>query len=279
MASLGIVILLVGMLRHFTALKRQGIMVILGLCIVILTWRCYDRIPSWESKESLYTSSLEQFPEAAKVNYLLADTRAGQAAAAWESSNKSRNARENFRTSLDSALVSYTRAISLYPRAEWEGDRNGIYEDLIRLNLELGEDIRALELLQEYCTLNELNCAPRYLNFVKNFMDKGNFEASYQGFLMLIEAEPLASHFTQYSRNLSLYLSSDAGVKEILERTLEYGIDLYPNSAALYFNYGSFLMTYNDFSNALVAFNNALIINPNLEFLQERIAICKQNLQ
>ena len=274
-ASLGIVILLVGMLRQFKALKRQGIMVVLGLCIITLTWRCYDRIPSWESKESLYTSSLEQFPEAAKVHYLLADTRAGQAAVAWESSNKSRNAREIFRTSLDSALVSYTRAISLYPRAEWEEDRNGIYEDLIRLNLELGEDIRALELLQEYCTLNALNCAPRYLNLVKNFMDKGNFEASYQGFLLLIEAEPLASHFTQYSRNLSLYLSSDAGVKEILERTLEYGIDVYPNSAELYFNYGSLFMTYNDFSNALFYLNKAFEINPELNDLQRRIAICE----
>ena len=32
-ASLGIVILLVGMLRQFKALKRRGIMVVLGLCI------------------------------------------------------------------------------------------------------------------------------------------------------------------------------------------------------------------------------------------------------
>ena len=277
-ASLGMIILLVGLLRQFKVLKKQGIILFMGLSIFILAWITYSRTPSWKDKESLFVSSLEQFPEAAKVHYLLADARAGQAATSWESSNKSKNDREIFKTSLNSALLSYTKAISLYSRSEWQEDRNGIYEDLIRLNLELGADEKALELLKEHCMLNALNCAPRYLDLVKILISKGSFEASYQGFLLLIEAEPLEDHFTQYSRILSLHLSSDARVKEILERTLDYGIELYPNSAELYFNYGSLSMTFNDFLKALVYLNKALEIDPQLNDLQRRIAICEDKI-
>ena len=71
----------------------------------------------------------------------------------------------------------------------------------------------------------------------------------------------------------------DTMAKRVLTEIFVQGLDRFPNSATLHFNYGSFLMTYNDFSNALVAFDNALIINPNLEFLQERIVVCKQNLE
>ena len=274
-ASLGMVILVVSMLRQFKALKRQGILAILGLSIVVLIWRCSDRMPFWENKEALYTASLEQFPEAAKVHYLFAGSRADQAFTTLASSNRTKEDVEVFVISLDSALASYKRAVSIYPKENWEADRNRIYEALMEFNFQLGADKRALELLQEYCAVDAVN-GPKYrYSFIDLALNLQHFETSYEGFLLLTESAPLETHFTLYSEKLSRYISSNSEVKEVLERTLNYGIELFPNSANLYFNYGRLLMTYNDFSNALVYLNKALEINPQLNDLEYRISFCE----
>ena len=252
-----------------------------------------------ENKEVLYTSSLQQYPSSAKLNFLKGDYLFEAAMNRWVTSDKSRKDFTLYRSSLDSALQLLNTAISLDSTVyQWLSKRNTLAEFVLSLDsardrqaeagpvmysyityLSRGQVPEAFEALEDYCVTDSINCIGHHKEFIQSALGVDQIIASFNAFNLLIDKEPLEINFEVYTNALYPIAVEDTLAKRVLFKTFEKGIERYPNSADLYFNYGSFLMTYNDFSNALVAFDNALTINPNLDLLKERIAICKQNLR
>ena len=254
---------------------------------------------AWKNKEVLYTSSLQQYPSSAKLNFLKGDYLFNAAMDRWIISDKSRKDFTLYRSSLDSALQLLNTAISLDSTVyQWLSKRNTLAEFVLSLDsvrerqaearpveysyityLSQGQVQEAFKALEDYCFTDSINCIGHHKEFIQSALGVEQISASFDAFNLLIDKEPLEINFEVYTNALYPIAVEDTLAKRVLSETFEQGIERYPNSAKLQFNYGSFLMTYNDFSNALEAFNGALKINPNLEFLKERIAICKQNLQ
>ena len=252
---------------------------------------------AWENKEALYTSSLQQFPQSAKLHFLWGDYTAGAAMDRWIVSDKSRQDFVSYRTDLDSALGSLNTALLIDSTVnEWQSKRDALFQLVLSLDsaeqqlqdkssmfsytayLANGEVQKAFDALEDYCKKDSINCSGHYKEFIQSALGVHQVNASFNAFNVLIEMEPLEVNFEVYTSALYPLALEDTLVKRVLFETFEKGIEHYPNSATLHTNFGSFLMTSSDFSNALEAFNHALIINPNLDLVKERIAICKRNL-
>ena len=215
----------------------------------------------------------------------------------WLVGDKNRQDFSSYQKNLDSALQSLNTALLLDSTVEkWQNKRDTLFKLMRSLDsagqlqanssvysyityLSNGQVKEAFEALGDYCIIDSNNCIGHHKEFIQSAIGVNELQVSFKAFNVLIEMEPLEINFEVYTSALYPLAVEDTLAKRMLTETFVQGIDRFPNSATLHFNYGSFLMTYNNFSNALVAFNNALIINPDLEFLQERIAFCKQNLQ
>ena len=222
---------------------------------------------------------------------------AGDAMDGWLLSDKSRQDFASYRNNLDSALVSLNTALSIDSTVEeWQSRRDTLFKLVLSLDsaeqlqtntsvysyltyLSKGQIQQAFEALKDYCVTDSINCVGHHKEFIQSALGLDQISASFDAFNLLIDRDPLEINFEVYTSALYPIAVEDTLAKRVLSETFEKGIERYPNSATLHFNYGSFLMTCNDFSNALQVLNNALRINPNLEFLKERIAVCEQNLQ
>lgn len=296
-ASLGCLILFVYGVKNMVGDKKKILLILWAVCGLGMGYVSSHRMKAWENKEALYTSSLQQFPKSAKLHFLKGEYMAGAAMDRWFVSDKSRQDFASYRKNLDSALVSLNTALSIDSTVEeWQSRRDTLFKLVRSLDsaaqvqvkaseysyityLSKGLIQQAFEALADYCVADSNNCIGHHKEFIQSAIGVNEVNASLKAFNDLIEMEPFEVNFEIYTSALYPLAVEDTLAKGVLAETFVQGIERFPNSAALYFNYGSFLMTYNDFSNALVAFDNALIINPNLEFLKERIAICKQNLQ
>ena len=298
-ASLGSLILIVYGIKTAVGKKTS---ILLFCCVVYsvgLGYTSLHRMKAWKNKEVLYTSSLQQYPSSAKLNFLKGDYLSNAAVDRWITSDKSRKDFTLYRSSLDSALKLLNTAISLDSTVyQWLSKRNTLAEFVLSLDsvrerqaeagpveysyityLSQGQVQEAFEALEDYCITDSINCVGHHKEFIQSALGVEQISASFDAFNLLIDKEPLEINFEVYTNALYPKAVEDTLAKRVLSEAFEQGIERYPNSAKLQFNYGSFLMTYNDFLNALEAFNGALKINPNLEFLKERIAICEQNLQ
>lgn len=296
-ASLGCIILFVYALKHLVGDKKKIFLICCTVCALAMAYFSSHRMKAWENKEVLYTSSLQQFPKSAKLHFLNGEHRAGVAMDGWLLSDKSRQDFASYRKNLDSALVSLNTALSIDSTVEeWQSRRDTLFQLVRSLDsatqvqanssdysyitfLSKGHIQQAFEALADYCVSDTINCIGHHKEFIQSAIGVNEVNASLEVFNAMIEMEPLEVNFEVYASALYPLAVEDTMAKRVLTEIFVQGLDRFPNSATLHFNYGSFLMTYNDFSNALVAFDNALIINPNLEFLQERIVVCKQNLE
>lgn len=298
-ASLGSLILIVYGIKTAAGKKTSILLICCLVYCVGLGYTSLHRMKAWKNKEVLYTSSLQQYPSSAKLNFLKGDYLFNAAMDRWITSDKSRKDFTLYRSSLDSALQLLNTAISLDSTVyQWLSKRNTLAEFVLSLDsvrerqaeaglveysyityLSQGQVQEAFKALEDYCFTDSINCIGHHKEFIQSALGVEQISASFDAFNLLIDKEPLEINFEVYTNALYPIAVEDTLAKRVLSETFEQGIERYPNSAKLQFNYGSFLMTYNDFSNALEAFNGALRINPNLEFLKERIAICKQNLQ
>ena len=296
-AGLGCLILLVYGMKMATG-RSIGILLICFMAYsLVLGCTALNRMEAWENKEVLYTSSLQQFPKSAKLHFLNGEYRAGVAMDGWLLSDKSRQDFASYRNNLDSALVSLNTALSIDSTVEeWQSRRDTLFKLVLSLDsaeqlqtntseysyltyLSKGQIQQAFEALKDYCVTDSINCVGHHKEFIQSALGLDQISASFDAFNLLIDRDPLEINFEVYTSALYPIAVEDTLAKRVLSETFEKGIERYPNSATLHFNYGSFLMTCNDFSNALQVLNNALRINPNLEFLKERIAVCEQNLQ
>ena len=296
-ASLGCLIVLVCGVKKIVGDKKKILLIFLAVCGLGMGYTTSHRMKAWENKEVLYTLSLQQFPESAKLHYLRGDYLAGVAMDKWLVSDKNRLDFFSYRKNLDSALLSMNTALLLDSTVEeWQKKRDTLFKLVRSLDsagqlqanssvysyityLSKGQVQEAFEALEDYCVIDSDNCIGHHKEFIQSAIGVNEVQVSLNAFNVLIEMEALEVNFEVYTSGLYPLAVEDTLAKRVLTETFVQGIDRFPNSATLHFNYGSFLMTHNNFSNALVAFDNALIINPNLEFLQERIAFCKQNLQ
>ena len=296
-ASLGGLILLVYGLKTLVGEKKNVLLICWAVYGLGMGYMASHRMKAWENKEVLYTSSLQQFPKSAKLHFLNGEYKAGAAMDRWFVSDKSRQDFASYRKNLDFALVSLNTALSIDSTVEeWQSRRDTLFKLVSSLDsaahvqakvseysyityLSKGLVQQAFEALADYCVADSNNCIGHHKEFIQSAIGVNEVNASLKAFNELIEMEPFEVNFEVYTSALYPLAVKDTLAKGVLTETFVQGIERFPNSATLHFNYGSLLMTYNDFTNALVAFDNALIINPNLELLKERIAICKQNLQ